>query len=344
MVGQGGRDYFRGARPFQYALVNTLGLAFWRVVCYKLTIDMSSPIKGQWAQTPVVDRCNKLECLDTKVGVYKKKGVTMSTKTETLNNTSSTDITERKRAEEALRLFSHSVESSVDGMAMGDLNGKITYVNKAFARMFGYSKEELIGQEIVFIWSEGEIPKLKEAIKATMEGGWTGELIGKRKDGELFPVALSSSRVVDNKGNVIAIMANHRDITERKRAEQRIEHLNRVLQAIRNVNQLIAREKDRDRLIKGICNNLVETRGYYNAWLVILDESGGLVTTAEAGLGKDFLPLVEQLNRGELPDCTRRALRQSEVVETKDPASTCTDCPLSGKYAGREATQAPSKS
>jgi len=124
-------------------------------------------------------------------------------------------------------------------------------------------------------------------------------------------------------------------ITERKQMEQRIEHLNRVLQAIRNVNQLIAREKDRDRLIKGICNNLVETRGYYSAWLAILDESGGLVTTAEAGLGKDFLPLVEQLKRGELPNCTQRALRQSEVMVTEDPLSTCVGCPLAGVQHSR---------
>ena len=121
------------------------------------------------------------------------------------------------------------MESSVDGVAMGDLNGKITYVNKAFVRMFGYSKEELIGKEIAFIWSEDEIPGLKEAIKATMEGSWTGELIGKRKDGELFPVAVSSSRVMDDKGNVIAIMANHRDITERKKREQLQHDENYVL-------------------------------------------------------------------------------------------------------------------
>ncbi len=130
------------------------------------------------------------------------------------------DITERKRAEETLKLFSHSVDSSVDGIAMGDPQGRITYVNEAFVRMFGYSREELIGKEIAFIYAEDQIPKLKKVLKAAMEGGWRGELVGKRKDGELFPVSISASRVVDEEGKVIAHMASHTDITERKRAEE----------------------------------------------------------------------------------------------------------------------------
>jgi len=122
-----------------------------------------------------------------------------------------------------------------------------------------------------------------------------------------------------------------------RQAEERIKHLNLVLYAIRSVNQLIAREKDRDRLLKGACDRLNETRGYYNAWIALLDESGGLVATAEAGLGEGaFLPLLERLKR-ELTACGRRALSQSGVAATDDPPSACADCPLSASYAGRGA-------
>ena len=132
------------------------------------------------------------------------------------------DITERKLTEEKLRLFSQGVDSSIDGIAMGNPEGKITYVNEAFVRMFGHSREELIGKEISFIYPEDQLPKIEEALKATMKGGWTGELVGKRKNGELFPMMVSSSRVVDNEGKVIAHMASHRDITERKRVEEEL--------------------------------------------------------------------------------------------------------------------------
>ena len=128
-----------------------------------------------------------------------------------------------------------------------------------------------------------------------------------------------------------------REITERVRAEEKIEHLNLVLRAIRSVNQIIAKGKDRDRLLQGACESLIETRGYHNAWIAVMDEMGGLVTTAEAGLGKGFAPLVEQLKSGELPACGRMALSQPGVVVTEDPPSACADCPLAVSYAGRGA-------
>jgi two-component system NtrC family sensor kinase len=135
------------------------------------------------------------------------------------------DITERKRAEEKLRLFSQAVDSSIDGIAVGNLEGRITHVNDAFTRMFGYSREELIGKEIASLYAEDQIPKLEEAVKATIEGGWAGELVAKKKDGKLFPMAVTASRVVDNEGKVIAQMASHQDITDRKRAEQELRKL-----------------------------------------------------------------------------------------------------------------------
>jgi PAS domain S-box-containing protein len=125
------------------------------------------------------------------------------------------------------------------------------------------------------------------------------------------------------------------DITERKQAEEKILHLNLVLRAIRNINQLIAKRPDRDSLLKGACENFVETRGYYNAWIALLNESGELVNTAEAGLGKNFGQMIELLERGELPDCGRKPLKEHGVVVIKDPVSECVDCPLAKNYSGR---------
>jgi len=122
-------------------------------------------------------------------------------------------------------------------------------------------------------------------------------------------------------------------IVERGLTEKRIEHLNAVLRAIRNVNQLIVREKDRDRLLQGACDNLIETRGYYTAWITLLDESGGLVTAAESGLSEAFPSRAAQLKHGELFECGRRALAKPGVVTIEYPLSTCTGCTLA-EYHG----------
>jgi len=126
-------------------------------------------------------------------------------------------------------------------------------------------------------------------------------------------------------------------LSDRKKGEEKIKHLNLVLKAIRNVNQLVVTERDRDRLIQCSCDNLTETRGYYNSWIVLLDETGRYVMSAESGLGKDFLPMVDRLKQNDLTLCGRNALSKAGVVVTENPVSDCADCPLSKKYAGRSA-------
>jgi PAS domain S-box-containing protein len=122
-----------------------------------------------------------------------------------------------------------------------------------------------------------------------------------------------------------------------KKKAEKIERLNLLLRSMYNVRKLLAKEKDRSRLLQGICYNLIENRGYYNAWIALLDDSKGLVATAQAGLDQGFLPMVERLKQGDLTHCAQRALTQPEVVLIDDPFSTCMDCPLSTKYAGRGA-------
>ena len=112
-------------------------------------------------------------------------------------------------------------------------------------------------------------------------------------------------------------------------AQARIVQLNRVLRAIRTVNQLIVREKDRDTLLEGVCKNLVSARGYYNVWIALLDEADTSVIAAEDGMAKeDFLALLGHLRRGQLPNCARKALSTPEVLTIEETVVSCADCPL----------------
>ena len=67
------------------------------------------------------------------------------------------------------------------------------------------------------------------------------------------------------------------------RAEKRLQHLHQILHAIRNVNQLITTEKDRHRLIEQACRLLAEGRGYFTAWIALLNEQGQVSAAAVAG-------------------------------------------------------------
>jgi PAS domain S-box-containing protein len=115
------------------------------------------------------------------------------------------------------------------------------------------------------------------------------------------------------------------------------EHVKLVFRSVRNVNRLIAQEKDRSKLLEGICKNLTENSGYNYAWIALLDKSGGLLKTVEAGLGLHFSPLWEKLKNGQFTSCAKKSFSQPGVVVTRNPESACADCPLSASYGERGA-------
>jgi CheY-like chemotaxis protein len=120
-------------------------------------------------------------------------------------------------------------------------------------------------------------------------------------------------------------------------AEKRLQHLNLVLRAIRNVNQLIVPEKDRSRLIQRACQLLVEGRGYFTAWIALLDNQGRAAAATAAGEVKHTDQVLQALARGDLPPCGRRALAQPELVVLENLADHCTGCILGPNIANRGA-------
>ncbi len=120
-------------------------------------------------------------------------------------------------------------------------------------------------------------------------------------------------------------------------AAARLQHLTDVLRAVRNVNQLITHEKDRDTLLRRACDILTETRGYSSAWIGLCDAAGRLLAAAESGIGAAFAGLRAQFERGEPPECCRRALAAPGPVVLADRLTGCRDCPLLHEFRGMAA-------
>ncbi|MCK4303467.1 MAG: GAF domain-containing protein [Candidatus Eisenbacteria sp.] len=118
------------------------------------------------------------------------------------------------------------------------------------------------------------------------------------------------------------------------RAAERIAQLGGMLGAIRKIHKIIAHTTESDALIRRVCDALVKTRGYHHAWIVLLDDTGKAVIAAESGLSSHFPRLLKDLKRGTLPDCAQKALKQSAVVLTLDPGTSCASCQLANAYRG----------
>jgi PAS domain S-box-containing protein len=138
------------------------------------------------------------------------------------------DITERKRAEEALRIKDNAIASSISAIAIADPEGRLTYVNDSFLRLWGYTgANEVVGKSNLEFWRQPEeAAKVIEALRE--KGSWVGELVARRKDGSDFDVQLLASMVMDQAGNPICLMASFIDITERKEAEEELKRVARL--------------------------------------------------------------------------------------------------------------------
>jgi two-component system cell cycle sensor histidine kinase/response regulator CckA len=131
------------------------------------------------------------------------------------------DVTVRKKAEQEIRLLAQTIASTQDCISITDLEDKIIFVNEAFLKTYGYTREELLGQPISILRSAKTSLEIGSRIMTiTSTGGWSGELFNLRKDGSEFPIELWTSAVKDDGGKVIAMVGVARDITERKRAEE----------------------------------------------------------------------------------------------------------------------------
>ncbi|MDL1962856.1 MAG: PAS domain S-box protein [Deltaproteobacteria bacterium] len=130
------------------------------------------------------------------------------------------DITERRQAEEEIRKLSSAVEQSIDGIAMANLEPRLTYVNNAFASMHGCFPEEMIGMKGVNLVKKEELDKFISSLnKIKTLGSWTGEIEHIRKDGTPFPAFLSVNLLKDAKGRPTGILAVVKDISEQKKLE-----------------------------------------------------------------------------------------------------------------------------
>jgi PAS domain S-box-containing protein len=124
----------------------------------------------------------------------------------------------RMASEFDLRILDHALASSISGIGITDLDGKMIYVNDAAVKMWGYGdKEEVIGRYLSEFW-EGE--RIQETIKVLQKrGGHFGEDIGRRKDGSLFDVEFTASIIIDKSGQPKYMFGSFVDVTERNRTE-----------------------------------------------------------------------------------------------------------------------------
>ncbi len=136
------------------------------------------------------------------------------------------DITERRRAQERLRLSDTVFNCTGEGIMITDNRPCILAVNPAFTQITGYSEAEVLGRNPKMLQSGRQDRKFYERMWRSLaqKGAWQGELWNRRKDGSIYP-QISRINAISDGGKVRYYVAVVTDLTELKSSEERIEHL-----------------------------------------------------------------------------------------------------------------------
>ena len=168
----------------------------------------------------------------------------------------------------------------------------------------------------------------------------TGPLNELVKSAEIIGKGNLNHRVnIETRNEIGELAVAFNQMTEkRQQVEERIIHLNRVLHAIRNVNQLITKERDLDRLIESVCDRLIETDSYGSAWILLLNEDGTPSKFSRKDITGHSMSLSDLREQGEFMACTQAILAQAGVQIIKDGADICQDCFLVSNIPGSSNT------
>ena len=207
------------------------------------------------------------------------------------------DISERKQTESDLRIAASAFESQ-EGMVVTDADSVILRVNRAFTETTGYTADEVVGKTPKVL-NSGRHPKefYREMWRSiNLTGSWQGEIWDRRKNGEEYQKWLIISAVKDARGLVTNYIGAQVDITERKRAEEKINELAFYDQLTGLPNRTLLMDRLRQTMA------VSDRRGAFNALVLIdLDNFKTLNDTLGHDMGDLLLTQVAQ----RLKSCAR---------------------------------------
>jgi len=137
------------------------------------------------------------------------------------------DITERKRADDQLRMAASVFEAAREGITITDPEGVILDINPAFACITGYAKDEVLGKRSNILSSGKHTRDFYEEMWKQLKTShmWSGEIVNRRKNGELYSEHLDITSVKDESGNIKHFIGIFSDISHLKQHEQHLQHI-----------------------------------------------------------------------------------------------------------------------
>jgi PAS domain S-box-containing protein/putative nucleotidyltransferase with HDIG domain len=267
-------------------------------------------------------------------------------------------------------MYSTLIDSMVDVICTYSCEGIVTFISPGVSD-WGYTPEDIIGHHIAEFIHPEDLQSAMNDLRRTVSTGqeFPSEFRILTRDGSDIHIEETGKVQLDS-GNVVGVTSVLRDVnkrkdveqelernrerleelvaarteelnanteklvievSERKAAEERISHLNQVLRAVRNVNHLITVERSREALLQGICNNLVETRGYQDVIIFLIDIAGAYETYAYGGFGFRTSRFSDEFEKARTSPCMAKSLDTRKVWVSDPERSLCIHCPMANQ-------------
>jgi PAS domain S-box-containing protein len=210
------------------------------------------------------------------------------------------NITERKKAEEKLRLIESAIQQAGDAVVIamanpGRSSSRIVYVNPAFTKMTGYSAEDVTGKLSLLQGPLTDSTQLKKLEAGTSQNKvFYLETVATRKDGTQFNMEWQITPLRDERGKVTHFVSVQRDITERKKTEEQFHAYQEQLRLLAS-ELLLAEERERRRIAMDLHDNIGQMLALTRIKLGVLrnalsgnvheDAVGGIVELIDQSIG-----------------------------------------------------------
>jgi PAS domain S-box-containing protein len=164
------------------------------------------------------------------------------------------DVTEKRRAEEEMRVLAHALRCVRECVLLLDPALRVTFANEAVERTFGWKAEEVVRKEAGALLAPGSGALLDELFSGVGASGWRGEAVGRRQDGREFPLALAVSPLLDEAGRAAGLIAVARDVTGRRRGEEELRLAKEAAEAARE--QAVASSEGKSAFLANVSHEL----------------------------------------------------------------------------------------
>ncbi len=237
------------------------------------------------------------------------------------------DISERKQAEERTARLAAIVESSDDAIISKDLNGIITTWNTGAERIFGYAAREVIGQSVAILMPPDRVHEVRGILERIRSGERIDhiETRRRRKDGILLDISLTVSPIIDASGAVVGASKVARDISERKRAEERLREKDAALETARTELARVSRVTTLGELTTSIAHEvaqplsgMIASAGACTRWLAAEPPDLAEARAALDNIAADGKRAREVI--GRIRALTKRQTPRKEVLDVNKEA------------------------